>query len=380
MRIGKRRISKRLVLIVAPVVLVLLGATGAFAATGSFTDISGNTHEASIVKEAARGITTGYPDGTFRPDQPVTRGQMMTFLDRFNTGITCTECHEAGTKLVSRQAQMKQRSVHGLGEAFEEGDRNACAGCHGTEGAKARIEARLLPHDPSVAGVENVSPMGCRTCHDTHTTYTEADWSLTGDEKPTKLEYTAGTFDKGAGNLCVECHQIRNPKPAVTNGQIVVTSARYGTHYGTQAQMLLGEGGLGSVTGSESVHYSLVADSCVTCHMGEERNHTMEPGVVNRNVTPNTVARCVSCHAGLTTLDRNGVQTDVQAMLDEAKALLIAAGIMNAANDLAIPGTYPEAMANAFWNYKVVSYDASKGVHNPTYAKALLQYTIDTLK
>ena len=83
---------------------------------------------------------------------------------------------------------------------------------------------------------------------------------------------------------------------------------------------------------------------------------------------------------GLDTLDRNKVQTDVQAMLATAKAGLIKAGIMNAEDELAIPGTYPEALANAFWNYKIVAYDASKGVHNSAYAEALLQYVIDTMK
>ncbi len=96
--------------------------------------------------------------------------------------------------------------------------------------------------------------------------------------------------------------------------------------------------------------------------------------------SPLKPARCVACHAGLETLDRNNVQTDVQAMLDQAKAALIAAGIMNAEDELAIPGVYPEALANAFWNYKIASYDASKGVHNSAYAKALLQYVIDTAK
>jgi hypothetical protein len=380
MRVGKRQISKRLLWVVVPVVIVLGGAGAAFAAgTLSFTDIAGSAHEQSIVKEAAQGVAGGYPDGTFRPDQPVTRGQMMTFLDRYNSGITCTQCHNEGTELVARQSQMKDRSIHGTGVAFEEGERTACAGCHGSEGAKARINAGLPPHDKSVAAIENVSPMGCRTCHNVHKTYTDADYALTGDEKPVKMEYTAGTFDKGAGNLCANCHQIRNPKPTVADGKIAVTSARFGTHYGTQAQMLLGEGGLG-VTGSPSPHYTTVTDSCVTCHMGNDFNHTMDPGVLNMNVTPNQVTRCVGCHTGLTTLDRDKVQTDVQAMLVTAKAALVKAGIMNEADELAKTGTYSEAVANAFWNYKIVAYDASKGVHNPAYAKALLKYVIDNVK
>ncbi|HLA81690.1 MAG TPA: S-layer homology domain-containing protein [Thermoleophilia bacterium] len=369
MRIGKRRISKRLVFILVPVVVVLVGGGSAFAAV-SFTDISGNTHEQSIINMANRGITTGFPDGTFRPNEPVTRGQMMTFLDRNNSNNGCTDCHNEGTELVARAAQMKERSVHGTGEAFEEGTRGACAGCHGTEGSKARINAGLPPHDPSVEAIVNVSPMGCRTCHDIHFNYTGVDWALTGDADPVKMEYSPGTYDKGAGNLCANCHQSRNAIPAVANGQVNLgTNTRFGQHYSPQATILLGEQAMGGVVGSPSIHYTTVEDSCASCHMGEERNHTMEV----------VVGRCTSCHPGLTTLDRNGVQTEIQGMLDQAKQLLIASGIMNA-DDRSIPGIYAEGVAASMWNYKLVATDASKGIHNPAYARALLQYVIDTLQ
>ena len=271
MRIGKRRISTRVVFVLVPVVMCLLVATLVLASCASADthhdcvaddcrprDHPGRHHHAAAQTPGAQTAFGGYPEGA-----------------------ACADCHNDGTELVSRQSQMKQRSVHGTGEAFEEGERTACAGCHGTEGAKARINAGLPPHDKSVSAIENVSPMGCRTCHDIHKTYTGADYSLTGAEKAVKMEYTAGTFDKGAGNLCANCHQIRNPKPEVTGGQIEITSARFGPHYGIQAPMLLGEGGLGSVAGSPSPHYQNVTDSCVSCHMGEEFNHTMEVGVLD---------------------------------------------------------------------------------------------------
>ncbi len=40
-----------------------------------FTDIKGHWAEALIREAAARGWVTGFPDGSFRPDQPVTRGE-----------------------------------------------------------------------------------------------------------------------------------------------------------------------------------------------------------------------------------------------------------------------------------------------------------------
>ncbi|MDH3517351.1 MAG: hypothetical protein OEM66_00330 [Acidimicrobiia bacterium] len=281
--------------------------------------------------------------------------------------LTCTGCHDDTTLIVSKQAQFRELSRHGTGEAFERGASTSCAGCHGSEGAEARIEAGLLPHDPSVEGITNVSPYSCRTCHDIHTTYTAADFSLTGDGRPAQMENTTGTFDGGLGNLCANCHQIRNELPVLTEAdgaEFEVTSSRFGTHHGVEAQMLLGEGGL-MVTGSPSVHYQVVEDTCVSCHMGEQRNHTYEPNLSN----------CQGCHADLDTFDRNGVQTEISALMEEVKALLVEAGIMDleVGDNRSATGLFPEEVASAMWNYMFVLEDQSMGVHNPAFARALLE-------
>ncbi len=284
--------------------------------------------------------------------------------------LTCTECHNDTTLIVSKEAQFRESSVHGTGEAFTRGESTDCAGCHGTEGAKARINAGLPPHDPSVVGVTNVSPFDCRTCHNIHTTYTKADFALTGGEAPVKLEMTGGTFDGGAGNLCANCHQIRNAQPTFKDGMLEVTSNRFGTHHGVEAAMLLGEGGLG-VTGSPSPHYSAVKDTCVACHMGEEFNHTYTP----------VVARCQSCHTDAKNFDMDGVQTEVRAMVDELKAQFIKKGMMDAQTGLwIVPATYPEAEVDAMWNYTFVVEDQSMGVHNSGLTKALLTQALEALK
>ena len=51
-------------------------------ATGAsrFPDVTGTTHAAAIEAIALADITSGYADGTFRPNDPVTRGQMASFL------------------------------------------------------------------------------------------------------------------------------------------------------------------------------------------------------------------------------------------------------------------------------------------------------------
>lgn len=48
----------------------------------SLPDIVGNAHASSIVAVVSERIAQGYPDGSFRPQGPVNRGQMATFLTR----------------------------------------------------------------------------------------------------------------------------------------------------------------------------------------------------------------------------------------------------------------------------------------------------------
>jgi hypothetical protein len=49
--------------------------------TSTFSDTAGSVHEANIEKVAAAGIALG-DDGPFRPNAPVTRGPMATFMQR----------------------------------------------------------------------------------------------------------------------------------------------------------------------------------------------------------------------------------------------------------------------------------------------------------
>lgn len=49
-------------------------------ASGAFPDTAGTTHDLAISAIADAEIATGFEDGTYRPGEPVTRGQMATFL------------------------------------------------------------------------------------------------------------------------------------------------------------------------------------------------------------------------------------------------------------------------------------------------------------
>jgi hypothetical protein len=83
-------------LIIAVAVLLLISA--AAGANQGFKDVpDGSTHQPGIDWVADMGITQGCGDGTkYFPDQPVTRGQMATFLHRMSKAIPTVEIHTAG--------------------------------------------------------------------------------------------------------------------------------------------------------------------------------------------------------------------------------------------------------------------------------------------
>jgi hypothetical protein len=130
--------------------------------------------------------------------------------------------------------------------------------------------------------------------------------------------------------------------------------------------MLMGVAGAGDVEGNPSSHATMVENTCVTCHVGEGANHTFEPDV----------AACQECHSGMETFDDTGLQTDVQASLDELQAALTAKGLLDAEGTMVV-GSYPAAEASALWNWIYISMeDKSLGVHNPAYTKALLEASL----
>ncbi|MFA9446614.1 S8 family serine peptidase [Egicoccus sp. AB-alg6-2] len=61
------------------------------AASVDFTDVTGTRHEVNIRRLATAGVIGGYADRTYRPDAPVTRAQMATFLVRALEYRTATE-------------------------------------------------------------------------------------------------------------------------------------------------------------------------------------------------------------------------------------------------------------------------------------------------
>jgi hypothetical protein len=281
------------------------------------------------------------------------------------TDLTCTECHNDTTLITGKKAAWND-SIHGSGEAFVRGSSNSCAGCHSGGAFSEMIAAGLRP-DQVESGDPNPTHQDCRTCHQIHTTYTGDDWALETEAPVTFFAYEGVTFDGGKGNLCANCHQPRRAFSS-ENGQVDWNSVHYGPHHGPHSAMLLGIAGAG-VEGKPSAHATLVENTCVTCHVGENDDHSFEPNI----------SACQTCHADAENFDINGVQTEIAGMIEELKEALIAKGMLTE-EDEPVVGVYPEAQAAALWNYVTIAHeDRSMGVHNPSYVNALIEYSLEAL-
>lgn len=297
---------------------------------------------------------------------------------------TCIECHDMSSDLKAKIIQYNN-SLHATGSAFARNETN-CAPCHSSEGFRERI---LTGAQTTATVINNPTPPDCRTCHNIHSTYTDKDYELT-TTAPVTLWVGGETINVGKGNLCVNCHQPRptSPMPVPDGDSISITSNRWGPHYGTQSVILAGVGGIKfpnpSVPYNNSIHKTAVKDGCVGCHMqlpygNQAGGHTMLMGYGEEGETP-LAKVCATCHEGATNFDLAGTQTTIDSLMTILKEKLYEKGIYNKTNDLAKPGKHAANVAAAYYNYKTVAYDRSRGVHNFKYTKALLINSIDKLQ
>jgi hypothetical protein len=132
--------------------------------------------------------------------------------------------------------------------------------------------------------------------------------------------------------------------------------------------MLLGIGGAGDVAGKASFHSSMIADTCVTCHIGPDMSHSFEA----------VTSGCADCHGE--DFDLGSKQDEVEALIVQLGELLKAAGLLDEEGH-PVKGVYPAAQSQALWNYIFIAIeDGSLGVHNASYTTDLLNASIAAMQ
>ncbi len=293
--------------------------------TTVLSDFPDTAKQANIQCENCHGPQIGNGH-SFDPNDPLHMARVDISSD------VCASCH--GEPLRHARFQQWQLSGHANYElAVDEGDSGNCSRCHTGNGFLSWLPL-LEDDDPFNNGdsvevtwtSEEVHPQTCATCHDPHnpgsTTGipTNATVRISGNTPLLLAGFKA--LGVGRGAMCMTCH---NSRRGLRNDDTFEATKAAGDasrapHGSVQTDLLMGQNAYLVEVGNRGKH-SLVTDSCVNCHMEK----TPPPDLLsyNQGGTNHTFFAseeiCSQCHGeGLTA---EGVQTAVQATLDELEAL-----------------------------------------------------------
>jgi hypothetical protein len=340
---------------------------------------------------------------------------------------TCVACHSNSHRDAINDAY--DESGHATGTSWARGNSAGCAQCHSNQGFIEYQETG------QVMGYSNPEPISCTGCHKAHRSFDfvndENDMALRTLKPVTLIVDDTYIIDSknesdllGKSNTCVACHQPRHGAPDPADAEYAITSSHWGPHHGPQSTLLEG------IQGFEYSSTGISADgsaghktnmSCVACHMSTvDEGHSWEPADYASST-------CVKCHdakpevEGFTTgmaalavklenvvgweykysvlrntagdpilddgdlqfLDADGVVTDdsdLYVIEEDVDGVQIKVDVIGAVHDDSPnPGFYGQGAtfttdaAGAAFNYLFLLEDKSNGVHNPNYAKALIQ-------
>ncbi len=314
-----------------------------------------------------------------------------------------------------------------------------CGRCHSEQGfvawvpqLKAGNPGLLAGPDGKPATVEHLKSLGltadtarpitCDACH------TETYETRIRDSTP-MLPAGFQASGVGAGALCMTCHNTRN-------GRIewnVADVKRYtAPHHSAQADVIMGQNVYFLDFGAAdmvSPHAAFVGDSCVTCHLELGKNgHEFKPSEQvcanchGPQLTPERVQkpvkgllaevmqafnnRFLALYAGkvaradlwdpetdqttrgaslngaeIRSVELLGIHGQMglkMTMADGRELYSQLGGLKDSAGKPVVPTTDP--LVKAGWNYLLVLWDGSYGVHNPSFARTVLLTTIGELK
>ena len=257
-------------------------------------------------------------------------------------------------------------------------------------------------------------PITCQACHDPHNASNPHELRMSYN-----VTLSDGTLvtNAGAGGFCMECHNSRN-------GSVTNMLAKYplnqpnwaggvsfGTHDSPQGDMLEG---VNAVTYGQTIpsapHAMVVSNTCVGCHMqtiaSTDPAFTLAGGHTTKMSYTNSAGAyvpvtyvCTQCHGTVNSFDipapdyvgvgySQGIQTQVQQLLNKLSTLLPPSGYQANANNYVADGlvkspsaqtNWPTPFLQAAYNWQFVSMDGSLGVHNGPFAVGLLKASIGNL-
>lgn len=312
----------------------------------------------------------------------------------------------------------------------------SCARCHASQGFVAWTDqlaegdpGALVGPDGKAATVEYLASLGlteaqvkavdCDACH-------TGDFGLRITQNTPMLPSGFAASSVGAGALCMTCHNTRNGKIAWDKQDPGRLTA---PHHSAQADVIMGQNVYFvdyDAKDMVSPHAAFAGDSCVTCHMNAGGGHTFKAST-----------SCATCHGS--GYEASMVQEPMRALFDQT-ALAIGDRFLRVyGSKMATVGAWDEAtdqtqtrplsgadvrsasltsihgqmalelklkdgstvstqiaqvkdaggkalvptsdpLVRAGWNYLMLLWDGSYGVHNPTFTRQVLLATQQAMR
>lgn len=307
--------------------------------------------------------------------------------DGVSGNAACLVCHtQEGMDMVKAEYKLSGHGNQGRSLSYP-GARSGCMECHSNEGYINHTSG----YDPE-ENIDFASMITCGTCHGDHSSLEEGISAPMRTDAPVRSiadmdenAETVAVFDfESSSNTCANCHQARvtgltysevdsvwNDEGmldfAIHEDSVYLSSTHASPHYTTMTNNIFGHGGYTTVPGTVMNAHKGVG--CVGCHMAgaedgmENGGHTMTA----------TLNGCIKCHTSATNFDVDGTQTEIHAAEEAIADALVETGILDAEHE-AVVGIYHKDVFEAYWNYKIIHYDGSAGVHNPAYIRSMIDY------
>jgi hypothetical protein len=315
----------------------------------------------------------------------------------------CQQCHDnpRSNKYVQWESSTHSEALwigsFAQGAANQNNSLQNCIRCHDAKGY-VNFTKGLTTNTTGMLAADHVS-ITCQTCHDPHGNGNHAALRTSpasSDTLGNGVHFTLG----GTGKLCMDCHKARRDNVVYTQPNI--TTGTWGPHHSVQTDVLLGENAASfdGVPYQTSPHKFAVGNSCVTCHMSA----TPETGNMNRDKVGDHTFRlhnsetgydhttsCISCHGpresfedfiARSDYDEDGTIEPVREEIHGLTALLanwLPPRGVDSISWEAIRDSNSLDLRKAFWNYQLIAYDGSGGMHNTRFAVDVLRRSIIAL-
>jgi hypothetical protein len=322
--------------------------------------------------EAAQWTTPGAPCGNCHA---------IDALNNRVTGNVLVSDDGGVANLASAELQYRDPKTGALSSANYTGTATVaqvyCTTCHAVTNAND-------PHKTGIPWTPGSFPL--QIAEDAGTVFVEKSPDTTAVKGT-----NAGNF--GPGDTCMWCHRSRIDVTNYLGASNAITSTHWGPHEGPQADLFTGVGGY-HFTGrsyGQSTHEQKL--TCVDCHMVNVAGNSNVP---DHSFNPQ-IAACRNCHAGATTFDINGFESQIQAAMTELETWFNANGFLTRAStrpysalspselgdgnwklDQPVPnatlegGLLTQDQAGALYNYILVARGGAYGIHNTKYIAQLL--------